>query len=172
MTLNVNGWVSDNQEISSSTIDEIEQQLGIKLPLSYVSLMKKWNGGHLRDEYQILIKGIVPENLNYYLGDGFWTLSTLAGISSDASNSDGLVCTAQTAHEWGIPDKVIAFDGDAHTWVAFDYRDSNSEEPKIIFIESDDLQSFNLADDFASFIDQLIPSTEVYDYDGNIIYQS
>lgn len=168
MVFDVNGWTSDNQEIDDAEVSQVEKRLGVKLPSSYISIMKKWNGGYLQEEHQILIDRDVPENLDYYLSEKFWTLSSVAGISSDINNREGIIYKSQTAHEWGIPDKVIAFDGDGHTWVAFDYRD-NPDEPKIIFIESDELLSFVLANDFTDFISKLIPSSQVYDNDGNII---
>lgn len=171
MTLHVGGWKSANQPVNEMSIKETEEILGVNLPESYIALMKNWNGGYLQDEHQILIKEKIPENLQYYLGEGFFSLSALAGISTDVNNSEGIVYTATTAHEWKIPKKIIAFDGDGHTWIAFDYRE-NADEPKIIFIESDNLASFEIASNFTSFIDLLIPSNEVYDYDGNIIYKS
>ena len=171
MLLNVNAWESDIEKPTDSDIEEVERILKIKLPSSYVQLMKKWNGGYFLSEHQVLIKGNVPKKLNYYLGVGFWSLGALSGISTGMANTDSIVYTAKIAHEWGIPEKVIAFDGDGHTWLAFDYRDSCLSEPKIIFIESDDLLFFDIADNFTEFLKLLIPSDQVYDYDGNIIYK-
>lgn len=168
MSLNTNTWESDNEGFTDVTV--VEEKLGVKLPFSYVELMKLWNGGYLCDEHQMPIEGEVPESLTYYLGEGFWTLSSIAGVSSDLSNSNGILYTSTTAHEWGIPHKVIAFDGDGHTWLALDYRDETLDEPRVIFIESDDLNSFVIADNFLDFLSKLIPSDQVYDHDGNLIY--
>lgn len=171
MTMTVNNWKSDNPKVSDFLVNEVEQMLGVKLPKSYVSLMKQWNGGYLEEEHQVILLNEVPENLNYYLGEGFWGLNLLAGISNDINNNEGIVYTAQTAHEWGVPEKVIAFDGDGHTWLALDYREDKNN-PKVIFIETDNLLSFNLAKNFNDFIESLIPSNQVYDADGNVIYKS
>jgi hypothetical protein len=170
MSLNISDWISDNEQPREATISEVEKKLGVKLPSAYIALMKSWNGGYLPNEHQVLIGEKIPEKLNYYLGEGFWGLGTLSGISTDLNNSDGIIYTSNTAHEWGIPEKVIAFDGDGHTWLAFDYRDEALNEPKIIFIESDDLNYFTLANNFSDFLEKLIPSDQVYDYDGNVIY--
>ncbi|WP_170164133.1 SMI1/KNR4 family protein [Gallaecimonas pentaromativorans] len=170
MVLDVNGWASENKKFDDAEVSKIEKELGVKFPQSYISLMKDWNGGYLHEEHQILIENDVPEDLIYYLGERFWTVGSVAGISADLNNSEGIINKSKTAHEWGIPEKVIAFDGDGHTWVAFDYRD-NPDKPKIIFIESDELLSFFLASDFSDFISKLIPSSQVYDNDGNVIFE-
>lgn len=159
MTLNIEGWKSDNPEVNDFEIAQVEKALGVKFPKSYISLMKKWNGGYLIDEHQLFIDGDIPENLKYYLGDGFWIIGSIAGISSKVDERRGILYTAKTAHEWGIPDKIIAFDGDGHTWLGFDYR-NDINAPEIIFIESDELLSFVVAKDFSAFISSLVP-TEV-----------
>ncbi|MEJ2046471.1 MAG: SMI1/KNR4 family protein [Reinekea sp.] len=169
--MNIDGWVSENKKITNMVIDNVERTLGVKLPSAYIQLMTRWNGGGFPESYQILIEGDVPENLKYYLGDGFWELNQLAGISGKDDSYNSIIYTAQTAHEWGIPREVIAFDGDGHTWLAFDYRDS-IHEPKIIFIESDEFKSFDISRNFRSFIERLIPSNQVYDHDGNLIYRA
>lgn len=169
MAFDVTKWESDNEEVNDTLVSQVEQALGVKLPESYIALMKKWNGGGLPEEYQILIGNDIPENLEYYLGDGFWALNAIAGISSNKNNHAGIIYATQTAREWGVPDKVVALDGDAHTWVALDYR-SNMNEPKVIFIETDNFLSFDIATNFQALIDQIIPSSQIYDHDGNIIY--
>lgn len=168
MALDINGWKSSNDDVNSLMVNDVEMLLAVKLPQSYIELMKEWNGGFLQEEHQILVDGIIPEKLNYYLGEKLWALSAVAGISTDIKNSEGIVCVTQTAREWGIPEGVIAFDGDGHTWIAFDYRRSPIE-PKIIFIESDELIYYDLAENFSAFISRLIPSSQIFDHDGNII---
>lgn len=171
MALIVNNWESDNPKVNDLLVSDVEQVLGVKLPESYISLMKQWNGGYLEEEYQVVLLDSVPENLNYYLGEGFWGLNLLAGISTDINNNEGIVYTAQTAHEWGVPEKVISFDGDGHTWLALDYRE-NEKNPKVIFIETDNLVFLELAKNFGDFIESIIPSNQVYDADGKVIYKS
>jgi|SRR5690606_10522273 len=115
MSLSVGLWRSKNHVPAKSDIDEVEKILGMQLSSSYIDLMKEWNGGYFPDEYQILLKFNMPKELDYYLGSGFWSLSMLSGISSDIKNNQGIVCTAKSAHEWEIPERVFAFDGDGHT---------------------------------------------------------
>jgi hypothetical protein len=171
MALTVDNWKSDNPKVSELMVNEVEQVLGVKLPESYISLMKKWNGGYLEEEYQVVLLNDVPENLDYYLGEGFWSLNLIAGISSDINNSEGIIYTAQTAHEWGVSEKIIAFEGNGHTWLALDYRE-NKDNPKVIFVETDNLLFFDLAKSFDDFIQNLIPSYQVYDINGSVIYKS
>ncbi|QPG04605.1 SMI1/KNR4 family protein [Salinimonas marina] len=55
MSLNVKKLKSENPEVTASLIEEVEIVLGVKLPESYISLMKKWNGGYFDQEYQVLL---------------------------------------------------------------------------------------------------------------------
>lgn len=162
---------AENPPYSDAVRVHLEKALGIELPDSYVSLMKKWNGGSLGDSFQIPVLD-APETLGYYLGDGFWSVYEIPGISDDAGHVASLLYAATTAHEWGVPEKVIAFCGDGHTWIAFDYRDLASVEPTIIFIETDELQFHVLARSFQELMDRLIPHASVFDPDGNIIYKA
>ncbi|MCY9846365.1 SMI1/KNR4 family protein [Vibrio caribbeanicus] len=171
MLLDIDGWESDNDSYNDVVLIAVEKKLGVKLPASYIDLMKVWNGCYFEDEYQVPIENDVPQELSYYLGDGFWALSSIAGLSLDESNDSGILYTSSSASEWGVPNGVIAFCGDGHTWLALDYRNEKLDEPSVIFIESDDLNSFVISNNFIDFLKKLIPSDQVYDYDGNIIYQ-
>lgn len=94
MVLNISGWKSSNDDVNSLMVNDVEMLLAVKLPQSYIELMKEWNGGFLQEEHQILVDGIVLDKLNYYLGEKLWALSAVAGISTDIKNSEGIVCDA------------------------------------------------------------------------------
>ncbi|AXR06760.1 SMI1/KNR4 family protein [Salinimonas sediminis] len=156
MSLNVKKLKSENPEVTVSLIEEVEIVLGVKLPESYISLMKKWNGGYFDQEYQVLLSNDVPEELDFYLGEGFWGINSIAGISSDKSNSEGILYTAQAAFEWGVEKQIIALEGDGHTWIALDFRE-NKDDPTVIFIETEKLLSFQIARSFDDFLNKIVP---------------
>lgn len=161
---------SDNPSYSDEMRKNIENMFGIQLPSSYIDLMKKWNGGYLKEAIEIPVCNY-PKSLDYYLREGFWGIEEIAGISDDAINSSGLVYMVTTAHNWDVPKDIISFCGDGHTWVAFDYRNYEGNDPKVIFIETDDFEYFELASNFQTLIDKSLPYNEVYDLDGEIIYK-
>ncbi|MCL1125877.1 SMI1/KNR4 family protein [Shewanella surugensis] len=167
---NIEWGESNNPPYDNEACFHIESELGIIFPKSYLDLLRKWNGGYSDPSYQIKIEGNVPIDLDYYLREGFWDVSSIAGIW-DSKGECSMLYLLDVAKEWGLPEKVIPLQGDGHTWVAFDYRGSNNAEPKVIFIESDENKSFILANNFNDFVGKLIPYADVYDYDGNIIYQ-
>ncbi|MCV2884702.1 SMI1/KNR4 family protein [Aestuariibacter sp. AA17] len=170
MLFDTEGWESRNSKLSQIEIEKVENSLGIKFPLSYLNLMKTWNGGDLEDGYVFKVNCPVPEKLHYYLGDGFWEVQSIAGVSTSLREDYSIMQSSTTAHDWGISKEIIAFDGDGHTWLAFDYRERNFIEPPIIFIESDNYKEVKLFDSFYEFLSGLIPYNEVLDLDGNIIY--
>lgn len=159
---------SNNPLYSDEIRIKIENMFSIQLPTSYIDLMKQWNGGYLKEDLEIPVSNY-PESLDYYLSEGLWSIYEIAGISDYATN--GLIDKTTTAHDWDIPKDIISFCGDGHTWVAFDYRNYKGNDPKIIFIESDDLEYCELASNFQMLIDKSLPRNEVYNSDGEIIYK-
>lgn len=151
--------------------EEIEQRLGVQLPASYVDLLKRWNGGYFPTTYEIRLDNPIPDSLKDYLSDGFWSLSLMAGIARDAPTECSLMYLIESAEEWGLPPNIVPLEGDGHTWVAFDYREPGVLDPPIIFLESDNYQTFLLAKNFAELLDKLLPYEDVYDNDGNIVYK-
>jgi hypothetical protein len=113
----------------------------------------------------------IPEELRYYLGEGFWGIHSMPGIAGSSGSPFNLKYMLSLAKEWELPENVVPLDGDGHTWVALDYRDPSTPEPTVIFIESEHRRSFVLATSFEEFLERLIPYHEVYDPDGNIIYK-
>ena len=157
--------------LTDEKIAQVEQKLGFTLPKSYTDFMKNFNEEFFEDPYVIPIKETIPANLKYYLGEGFWEINTICKIPLDENDTEGILDEKSVAADWGLPNEIIPLEGDGHTWVAFDYR-NNSKEPEIVFIESDNLLSLKLANNFAEFLDMLLPYNSVYDDDGNIIYES
>lgn len=161
---------SENPEYSDEVRERVENSLGIRFPEAYLNLVKRWNGGYLGDTFQIPVKE-PPDSPHYYLGEGFFSISDIAGLTEDARSLASILYTVNTARNWGVPNEVIPFSGDGHTWIAFDYRHLVNDEPTIIFIETDKLWFRVLANSFQEMLDSLLPHDQVFDEDGNIIYK-
>ena len=157
--------------LTDEKIALVDEKLGFILPKSYTDFMKNFNEEFFEDPYVIPIKETVPANLKYYLGEGFWEINDFYKILIDENDTKGILHGKSIAKEWGLLNKIIPLEGDGHTWIAFDYRNTTNE-PEIVFIESEKHLSLKLANNFTELLDMLPQYNSVYDEDGNIIYKS
>lgn len=126
-------------------IEEIQEELGYKLPSSYIELIKNQNGGipvfnvFYIDDYEIYITGIygIDKEKQYSLcgemGNGFW-------IS-----------------EWEYPDiGIVVADtiSGGHNMIFLDYRECGKDgEPKVACVNQEsDYSIIILAENFEKFI--------------------
>ena len=139
-----------------------EKENGVKLPGEYI----KFAG--TKRSWVVMLPPCDADSTKYYFSDGFYELGELFGVEPDKHrsifNSPGLVS------EWKLPKELVLIDGDGHTWLALDYRDSKTE-PKVIVIESDSSNFLVVANNFDDFVQALLPYESVYDIDGNVIYK-
>lgn len=142
-------------------IDSIEQELGYKLPSSYIQLMKHRNGG-------------VPKNTNFPTeeptswAEDHIAITGIMGIGREKSYSlCGDMGSRFMIEEWGYPDiGVVICDcpSAGHDVVMLDYRTCGREgEPEVVHVDQeDDYEITFLADNFEAFIRGLV-SDEAYD---------
>ncbi len=151
--------------VSASPTDEliasVEEELGYKLPASYISLMKQHNGG-------------VPYNTCFPTEDATsWAedhiaITGIMGIGREKSYSlCGDLGSPFMIEEWGYPDiGVVICDcpSAGHDVVMLDYRNCGRDgEPEVIHVDQeDDYEITFLAPDFETFIRGLV-SEEEYD---------
>ena len=134
-------------------IAEIEQELGYKLPESYIWLMKQHNGG------------IVNQNRNgckIDWSEGFteWTgnVVLVAGIMSIGREKTWSICgtevQVQCHSDIGV---MIANTWDGADMIILDYRECGKDgEPSVVCVDPNaHLQITKLADNFESFIRSL-----------------
>ncbi|SYX83914.1 SMI1/KNR4 family protein [Paenibacillus alvei] len=139
----------------------IEEELGYKLPSSYIALMKQRNGG-------------VPKNTCFPTEDATsWAedhiaISGILGIGREKSYSlCGDLGSQFMIEDWGYPDiGVVICDcpSAGHDVVMLDYRACGRDgEPEVIHVDQeDDYEITFLADNFEAFIRGLV-SAEEYD---------
>ncbi|MCM3293398.1 SMI1/KNR4 family protein [Paenibacillus sp. MER 180] len=146
---------------TAELIASIEEELGYKLPSSYIALMKQRNGG-------------VPKNTCFPTEDPTsWAedhiaISGIMGIGREKSYSLGGDLGSQfMIEDWGYPDiGVVICDcpSAGHDVVMLDYRACGRDgEPEVIHVDQeDDYEVTFLADNFEAFIRGLV-SAEEYD---------
>ena len=142
-------------------IASIEEELGYKLPSSYIALMKQRNGG-------------VPKNTRFPTEDATsWAedhiaITGILGIGREKSYSlCGDLGSQFMIEDWGYPDiGVVICDcpSAGHDLVMLDYRACGRDgEPEVIHVDQeDDYEITFLADNFEAFIRGLV-SAEEYD---------
>ncbi|WP_303983752.1 SMI1/KNR4 family protein [Niallia circulans] len=144
----MNIWNDDNSTytLSSITSEDIklaEEHFKVKLPDKYIDLLKIKNGGTLR--YNAL-----PFSLNGWEEDDFILIEYIHGIKKD----EGIMQTDYYLKEWEInKERVILLSGDGHEWLALDY--STSEEPKVVYILTDEDEVIELYETFSKMLKAL-----------------
>ncbi|KAB7673140.1 SMI1/KNR4 family protein [Bacillus sp. B1-b2] len=130
-------------KLTSKEIDLAENHFKVKLPKAYIDLLKKKNGGYL-------LYNTLPISLNRWEDDNFILIDHLLGINKN----EGIMETDYFVKEWEIKRKnIILLSGDGHEWLALDYN--SSEEPKIIFIRTDEDLVIPLYDSFEKMLENL-----------------
>ncbi|WP_445002126.1 SMI1/KNR4 family protein [Exiguobacterium alkaliphilum] len=128
-------------ELTDDVLVEVEARLGVKLPDDYLEAIRIQNGG-----------GVEPRDLPILWNrqDDIALVDSIAGVGL----SDGLIQSKALLTEWGVADdRLIAFAGDGHFFLAFDYRESVT--PKIAYIDTDSEQIDVLFDSFRAFTEAL-----------------
>lgn len=137
------------EDFDESRLKEAEDFLGVKLPSSYIELMKTQNGGRLfRNSFELNFKKI---RIDYLLGIG-------------RKVNEGILITPYMIKEWELPSNIVLISGDGHSWVVLDYRHEKIE-PSISFIDTEEEIDVQLAINFESFVNQLIRDNEIDEFE-------
>ncbi|MGD9171213.1 MAG: SMI1/KNR4 family protein [Candidatus Thiodiazotropha sp.] len=142
-------------------VEMFEKEHGVKLPDKYIMY------AGTNDSWVVELPPCNTDSTKNYFGDGFYTIGRFSGLDPEKYRS--IFDSAGLVKEWGLPKKLVLIDGDGHTWLALDHRDSDTE-PNVIVIESDEFNYLIVANSFNDFLKQLLPYESVYDMDGNVIY--
>lgn len=147
---------------SEERIQIFESKYGFKLPDQYI----KFAGTN--DAWVVKLPPCDTNSTKYYFGEGFYEIGEFSGLNPDKYCS--IFDSAGLVKEWELPTQLVLIYGDGHTWLALDYRCSDTE-PKVIVIESDEFNYLVVANNFNDFVKSLLPYESVYDDDGNIIHK-
>lgn len=136
---------------SDSDLNVVEKELGYKLPLSYVYLMRLQNGG-------------IPKRTRHRTNaQTSWSKNHIAitGIYSIGKQTDNSLCGTFGSQfwiaEWGYPPIGIYFadcPSAGHDMLCFDYRECGPEgDPQIVHVDQVfDYKITVIAKNFAAFI--------------------
>ncbi|WP_240517634.1 SMI1/KNR4 family protein [Bacillus pseudomycoides] len=142
-------------------ISKLENELGYKLPESYIWLMKKHNGG-------IPINDCFPTDIPTNWAEDHVAITGIYGIGYKKSSSLGGEFGSEFwIEEWGYPEIGVAIcdcPSAGHDMIFLDYRECGPKgEPCVVHIDQEyDYKITWLAKDFESFIRGLV-NGEVYD---------
>ncbi len=133
-----------NARVSDKEIEKKESGLNIRLPKSYLEIMKEQNGGFV--EYIFNSK----QNINK---DELWPIEEFLKIDELAS----LEKYEDAGWEFDFLlssdlKKLIAFSQKGVIFWCFDYRNIKLKEPKICFIDTNNKIDLILADSFDKYL--------------------
>lgn len=138
-------WQEDNdydkfEPLSDENIKKAEKKLKVKLPYSYINILKQQNGGYIKFNAH-------PSAVPTSWADDHVNVDHIKGIGEE----NGILESSYLIEEWGLPQNIVLFSGDGHSWVAFDYR-KTKEEPPVIYIDVESEQIIELAPNFNTFL--------------------
>jgi len=141
--------------LTEKMISDAENQLGIKLPLELISLLKLQNGGYT--------KGLAfPMFQETSWSENHIPLRDLNGIVADKAieTAQNILDTAYMTEEWELPEKQVLLSGDGHYWITLDYR--KGDIPSVAWIDVESDEDIQIAKSFQEFYNGLV-SDSVYD---------
>lgn len=142
-------WKKDNDIYKLNTLTEedikkAEEIFKIKFPEAYLNILKDQNGGEIiYNAFSILE--------NNFLSEPFIEVEYIYGIGKNP----GILDTQYLLNEWEMPKGLILFNGDGHTWLAFDYRNESSEPPIVYINNDEDTKVIKIANSFNEFLEHL-----------------
>jgi SMI1-KNR4 cell-wall len=134
--------------ISDEIIKKAEDFLGVKLPLSYIELIKQKNGGELNYPYFMLPDG-QKESIPY-----------IEGISLDPDDGRSIMSSKELLKEAQLPQEFFVLWDDFHHWLVLDYRSTKSNPPILYIRENYSTEEITwefieIASSFDDFLNKL-----------------
>lgn len=154
-----NGYIGEFP--TEEMIEEVERELGYKLPESYIWLMEQHNGG-------IPFNVCFPCDEPTSWADDHVAITGIMGMDKDKMYSlCGQLGSRFMIEEWGYPDIGVAIcdcPSAGHDMIFLDYRECGPQgEPKVVHVDQEnDYYITLLADNFEDFIRGLV-NEEVFD---------
>lgn len=130
-------WEASNDEymlqpLTEEIVKKAEELFNVALPNSYIAILKQQNGGQP-------ICNAHPSPVPTVWGESFVILEHIKGIGP----GNGILENDYLIKEWELPEGLILFNGDGHTWLAFDYRNATSNPP-IVYVDVDLEKTYKL----------------------------
>ena len=135
--------------LTDEMLRDAEKELGVTLPTRLVELLKIQNGGYT--------KGFAfPTTQKTTWAEDHVPLSELFGIvlDKDFRTAQNIMHTQYMTEEWGLPPNQVLINGNGHSWITLDYR--NSDIPTVMWIDVECDEELKVADNFDAFVDGLV----------------
>jgi hypothetical protein len=151
-------WAPDasgaHPPLTQADINRAQVTLGVRLPSEYLELLGAQNGGDVAFQFDAY-----PTNVPTSWADDHVWLRSLAGIGPAGSTwPPSITQSPDLIAEWEMPERLVLLDGDGHYWIALDYRDVGDDgAPSVAWIDNEADQDIELAPDFRTFIEGLVP---------------
>ena len=148
-----------DEPLTDRLVKAVEQELGFRLPLSYVALMRSQNGG-------IPKRTCFPTQTSTSWAEDHVAITGIMGIGRRKPYSLlGDLGSAFMQEEWGYPTLGICVcdcPSSGHDMIMLDYRECGPEgEPAVIHVDQEcDFEITFLASDFETFIRGLVHESE------------
>lgn len=157
MTINMTEfWDSNyynNSPLTDKMIKQAESELGVKLPDTFLDLLKIQNGGYT--------KGFAfPMAVKTTWSDNHVPLTELFGIviNKESDSAHNIMLSEYMIREWGLPEKQVLLTGDGHWWITLDYR--HGDTPSIRWIDCECGEDIHVANSFDEFYNGLVSEDE------------
>ena len=154
---------------SDTLIASVENELGYKLPASYIAMMKQHNGGVPYATCYVLPEG-VDEEADYIEITGFLSIgrkkeNSLCGMAGNKLFKDG----------WHYPDYGVYIcdcPSAGFDLILLDYRACGPDgEPSVAYVNIEDDQIITIAPNFAAFVQNLVEETELLSPEADRAYE-
>lgn len=150
-----------SEPVTDEMIASIEQELGYKLPASYIELMQNQNGGIPRNTS-------FPTKERTSWAENHVAITGILGLAREKDYSlGGGLGSKFMIEEWGYPEIGIYF-GDCpsagHEMIGLDYRKNGKNgEPQVVHVDQEGNYKITfLAETFEDFVKGLV-NDSVYD---------
>jgi hypothetical protein len=131
--------------LTDAMVARAEAALGVRLPDTYVALLRIQNGGYIADAFRA---HPAPEPTS-------WAADRVAfdSMFGIGKQDEGILQNPYFLREWEMPDGLILLSGDGHWWIALDYRRSGpSGPPSVVWYDNEVGEGVQLAADFETFV--------------------
>ncbi|MDQ0252637.1 hypothetical protein J2S74_000009 [Evansella vedderi] len=141
-------WQTDNdyerlQDLTDEIVEKAEEKLKVKLPKTYINILKEQNGGYINYNSHPCSEPNSWAEDHVHI-DHFFGIGDLAG-------NEGILQSPYLIKEWDLPENIVLISGDGHTWIALDYR-NKKEDPPVIYVDPDVAGIIPLAPNFETFL--------------------
>ncbi len=146
----------NNPSLTDEMIKQAENELGFKLPDTFIDLLKVQNGGYT--------KGFAfPMTIKTSWAINHVPLSELFGIVLDKESDSfhDIMKSEYMTKEWGLPEKQVLLTGHGHWWITLDYR--QGDVPSIRWVDCEYGEDIHIANSFDDFYNGLVSENRFAD---------